>query len=126
MLAQDLEVFKSTRQLVSIMLGYTRNISREVKYAEWADARGLANRALDLIFLINSETDYMRRVQLTQTYLSYLYGVQNRTRLLAESGYIGIKFRNEVLIKLEECMKQGTAMRNYYAKRARIKEAMPN
>jgi len=122
MLAEKLEIFKTTRQLVGLLLGYTKNINREVKYAEWSDARRLANEALDMVFVVNSEMDNMESARLCQIYLSKLYGVQNRIRLLAENGYLGIKFKTVVILKLEECSRQGIGWRNYYAKQARIKE----
>lgn len=126
MLAENLKIFKATREAFGIMLGYTKNVSREVKFAEWADARKAMNDALDIIFVINSETDYTESARLVQQYLFHIYQVRNRIRLLAENGYLSVKFKTTMILKLEECSKQGVGWRNYYANKARVREQRAN
>lgn len=47
MLAQNLDIFKATRMLLSMLLNNTRNVSREVKYLEWSDIRKKCHEALE-------------------------------------------------------------------------------
>lgn len=126
MIAEELKIYRTTRDALALMLGYTRNVSREVKFAEWADARKAMNDALDIIFIINSETRYGERARLTQQYLYHIYQVRNRIRLLAENDYLTVKFKTRLLLKLEECSKQGVGWRNYQAQQARVRESETN
>ena len=45
------------RRINNTMLAHTKNVSKEVKYAEWLDARRLAQEAEDLVFAVNMEED---------------------------------------------------------------------
>ena len=75
MITEELKIYKSTREALAMMLGYTRNVSREVKFAEWAGARKAMNDALDILFVANSETCCEEKVKLIQQYLFHLYQV---------------------------------------------------
>lgn len=117
MLSEELQIFKATSDTVQLLLGYTKNVSREIKYAEWTDIRQKVWCSMDLIYVINSEHDPYRSVLLINEYLGYMYGAANRIRLLSEEGYIPVKFKTRMLIKIEECTRQGIGWRNYFERK---------
>ena len=118
MLTEKLEIFKSTRSTLQMLLCYTKNVSRDIKYAEWTDIRQKAWKAMDLIYVINSEKDPGRSAELVNMYLTEMYGVTNRIRLIAEEGYIPVRFKTQLLIKIEECTRQGVGWRGYFERKS--------
>ena len=113
MLAHELEIFRATRQLNVELLAYTKNVSREVKFLEYAEMRRKVTEALDMIYLINSEVDNEKAAELLRHYIFLLFGVQNRLRLLAETGYLKTGFKTKMIERIDECQKQAVRWKKY-------------
>ena len=118
MLAQELEIYKSTRRLITIMLSYTRNVSKDVKYAEWTVIRQMVFESMDVIYLANSESDAGLAAKCLDRYLALMFGVQTRVRVLAETEYLRTSFKTRVIEQVDECQKQATAWRKYFRRKS--------
>lgn len=123
MLANKLQIYVDTQRVIDDVLGYTKNVSREVKFVEWTEIRHLLWRSLDVVYLANRDVNL--RTKYLEDYLCYMQGVRSRVRMLCEHRYIGIRFATHIVSAVDGCMKQATAWRNYAAK-GQSRSGMPN
>lgn len=119
MKATDLAIYKVMRRINNTMLGHTKNVSKEVKYAEWLDARRLAQEAEDLVFAVNMEEDANLSFRMCRTLELKMYGVKHRVRRLSECGYLPVGYKTRLIIDADDCIKQAHDWGNYFKRKAR-------
>ena len=110
MLAEELQIYKDTFQLCVLLTNHIRNVSREVKFSDYADVRRDAKNALNVIFVINS--DIHSRAKNIERYLYYVSNVKSSVRLLHEAKYLNTKFTTHVMWYIDKLNKQAIGWRN--------------
>lgn len=110
MLAEELQIYKDTFQLCVLLTNHIKNVSREVKFSDYADVRRDAKNALNVIFIINS--DIQSRAKNIERYLYYVSNVKSGVRLLHEAKYLNTKFTTNVMWYIDRVTKQAIGWRN--------------
>lgn len=100
MLAEELQIYKDTFQLCKLLIEHTKNVSREVKFTDYADIRRDAKNALNVLFIVNSDTQ--NRVANINMYLYYVSNVKSGIRLLHETKYLSTRFTTNVMFVIGE------------------------
>lgn len=110
MLAEELQIYKDTFQLCVQLTNHIKNVSREVKFTDYADVRRDAKNALNIIFIINS--DINSRQKNIERYLYYVSNVKSGVRLLHEAKYLSTKFSTNIMWYIDRVTKQAIGWRN--------------
>lgn len=110
MLAEELQIYRDTYELCKALMKHTRNVSREVKYSDYAELRKDAKSALDMIFLINS--DIAERPKYLERYLYFVSNVKSNVRLLHDGSYLDTKFTTHIMRFIDKINKQAIGWRN--------------
>ena len=115
MLTEDLQIYRDTYKLASMLLAQYQNINKYVRHSVYSDIISASCEACDLVYRANS--DMTGRTQHLQRYLEVIGGIRTRVRLLGEQRYVNVKFATNVMYMLDKISKQATGWRNSCAKR---------
>lgn len=110
MLSEDLPIYKDTRTLCYLLLNYQQHIPKQLRYGEYAVAISLAFRALDKIYLCNSDKE--RRTELLNELISEVGGVRDRVQLFAEARQMQTRHATNAAVLCERILKQARGWRN--------------
>jgi len=122
MRADELNIYSPTNDIADMLMEYNKNVSREVKFAEYQELRMISNRALDLVYQINNNRDGISSITMIEEYLGLMFGIKHRVRRLSEHRYLSIGIKTRILMSVNECEKQAIGWRNYFQRKARIGE----
>lgn len=110
MLTEELQIYRDTYRLAGLLLSWTNNMNRCVRYSVHADCVSMTLAACDLIYRANSDRD-SRTIHL-QRYLELIGGVRTRVRLLHEQRYIDVRKATNAQYIIDKVAKQATGWRN--------------
>ena len=103
---EDLFIYKDTRTLCKLLLKYSGNVSRMVRFDEMRDAKSKAYLALDLIREINSS--FEGRLERLNMYIMLIAEVRSRISILAEEGYLQPKAATNLDYMIGKVSKEAT------------------
>lgn len=106
MLSDELQIYKDTFKLCKILMSYSKNVSRLVRYGEYSVAISKACTALDLIRRIN-ESFEQREVYL-HDYILLLSEVKSRITLFAEAEFLSVKTATNLDYQVNKIAKEAT------------------
>ena len=87
--SEDLYIYKETHKLCKLLLGYSKNVSKIIRFGQYSKAIDKAFAALDLVRRINSSFD--GREENLRDFILLLSEVRSRITLFAESQYLSVK-----------------------------------
>ncbi len=99
MLAEDLQIYKDTRQLALAMLTYQKNVSRMVRFGAYQQALDRVLDALDIIRKAN-ET-FEGRADRLLTFVHLISEAKTRVSLLAEAKDMSVRQATNLLFIME-------------------------
>lgn len=89
MLAEQLQIFKDTRQLALLLMQYQKNVSRMVRFGPYQQALDRVLDALDIIRKANESYD--NREARLQDFVHLVSEAHTRISLLAEAKDISVR-----------------------------------
>lgn len=101
--SEDLYIYKDTFQLCKLLMQYSKNVSKLIRFGQYEVAISKACQALDLIRRINSS--FERREQGLNEFIMLISDVRSRITLFAEAQYLSVKAAtnlNHVLGKVSQ------------------------
>ena len=106
MLSDELQIYKDTFKLCKILMSYSKNVSRLVRYGEYSVAISKACTALDLIRRIN-ESFEQREVYL-HDYILLVSEVKSRITLFTEAEFLSVKAATNLDYQVNKIAKEAT------------------
>lgn len=106
MLSDELQIYKDTFKLCKILMSYSKNVSRLVRYGEYGVAISKACTSLDLIRRIN-ESFEQREVYL-HDYILLVSEVKSRITLFAEAEFLSVKAATNLDYQINKIAKEAT------------------
>lgn len=103
--SETLEIYKEIHALCKLLLSYSRNVNKLIRYGQYGVAIDKACAALDLVRRINS--DFTDRERNMRELLLLLSEVRSRITLFAETQYISVKEATNLSYQLGKAMKTG-------------------
>lgn len=103
--SEDLYIYKETHKLCKLLLDYSKNASKLIRYGQYGVAIDKACMALDLVRRINS--DFEERERNLREFILLLSEVRSRITLFTESQYISVKAATNLTFQIEKVMKDG-------------------
>ena len=103
--SEDLYIYKETHKLCKILLDYSKNVSKIIRFGQYGKAIDKAFAALDLVRRINSSFD--GREENLRDFVLLLSEVRSRITLFAESQYLSVKQATNLTFQIEKVMKDG-------------------
>ena len=110
MIAQKLEIYKTTLDIVNYLYKNLKNVQRLVRYSIYQKICDITADALDLIYLANKYKD--KRIAYLEKYIDNMNKVHSRLRILGENKYLSQKQVTFLMLRLDSCLKQATGWRN--------------
>ena len=118
MLSDELQIYKDTFKLCKILMSYSKNVSRLVRYGEYGVAISKACTSLDLIRRIN-ESFEQREVYL-HDYILLVSEVKSRITLFAEAEFLSVKTATNLDYQVNKIAKEATGwLKTEKARKAR-------
>lgn len=103
--AENLQIYRDTSLLCKLLLTYSKNVSKLIRYGEYSVMISKACIALDLIRRVNSSFDDRER-NLTEFILG-MSDVKSRITLFAETQFLGVKAATNLNKVADEVLQEG-------------------
>lgn len=103
--SEDLYIYKETHKLCKLLLDYSKNASKLIRYGQYGVAINKACMALDLVRRINSS--FEDRERNLHEFILLLSEVRSRITLFAESQYLSVKQATNLTYQIEKVTKDG-------------------
>lgn len=103
--SEELYIYKETHKLCKLLLDYSKNVSKVVRFEHYGVAIDKACAALDLVRRINSS--FEERERNLREFILLLSEIRSRITLFAESQYINVKQATNLTYQIEKVMKDG-------------------
>lgn len=110
MLSEDLQIYKDLFLLCKTLLRYQQQISKTVRYGEYAVAVQLACSALDMVYVANRDIN-MRERNIDEI-LRLIGGVRSRVRLFGELELLNVRQATNLMVLVDKVAKQSIGWRN--------------
>ena len=114
-LTETLQIYKDTFDLCKILLIYSKNVSRIIRYGTYEATISKACTALDLIRRINESWD--GREENLHEYILLVSEVKSRISLFAMSEFLSVKAATNLTYKVDKVLKQAQGWRKTEQKR---------
>lgn len=101
---ETLQIYKDTFDLCKLLLMYSKNVSRIIRYGSYEEAISKACTALDLIRRINESWD--GREENLHEYILLLSEVKSRISLFTEAGFVTNKNATNLMYKTDKALRQ--------------------
>lgn len=101
---ETLQIYKDTFDLCKLLLMYSKNISRIIRYGSYEETISKACTALDLIRRINES--FEGREENLHEYILLLSEVKSRISLFAEAEFLTNKNATNLMYKTDKALRQ--------------------
>lgn len=101
---ETLQIYKDTFDLCKLLLMYSKNISRIIRYGAYEETISKACTALDLIRRINES--FEGREENLHEYILLLSEVKSRISLFAEAEFLTNKNATNLMYKTDKALRQ--------------------
>lgn len=102
---ENLQIYKDTFTLCKLLLTYSKNISKIVRYGQFEVAISKACTALDLVRRINSS--FEDRERNLNEFILCLSEVKSRITLFAEAQFLGVKAATNLNYVVDKVLQEG-------------------
>lgn len=106
MLSDDLQIYKDTFKLCKLLMSYSKNVSRLVRYGEYSVAISKACAALDLIRRINES--FESREAYLHEYILLVSEIKSRITLFAEAEFLSVKAATNLDFQVNKLAKEAS------------------
>lgn len=103
--AENLQIYKDTFKLSKLLLMYSKNISKLIRYGQYEVMIGKACTALDLVRRINSS--FENRERNLNEFILCLSEVKSRITLFAEAQFLSVKAATNLNYVVDKVLQEG-------------------
>lgn len=98
--SEDLQIYRDTFLLCKLLMGYSKHVTKMIRFGQYEVAISKACQALDLIRRINSSFDDRERN--LNEFIMLISDVNSRITLFADAKYIDVKKSTNLNVQIKK------------------------